>query len=69
MDETFKTCSWHFNSLKPEQNDRSADIFKCIRLNEDFSILLAISLKFAPAYEGKPGMKLALSITWTNDDL
>ena len=38
-----------FNTLRLRQNPRHfADIFKCIFLNENVSILLKISLKFVP---------------------
>ena len=39
-----------FNTLRPRQNGRHSpdDIFKCIFLNENIWILIAISLKFVP---------------------
>ena len=38
------------HTLKPRQDDRhfSDDIFKCISMNENVSILIKISLEFAP---------------------
>ena len=42
----------HINSLRPRVNIRpfADDIFKCIFLNENESILLRISLKFIPKF-------------------
>ena len=39
-----------FNSSPPGQNGRyvADDIFKCIYMNENFSILIRISLNFVP---------------------
>ena len=38
------------NSSPPEENDRhfGDDIFRCIFVNENFSILIKISVKFVP---------------------
>ena len=39
---------WFFNSSPPGQNGRhfAVNIFRCIFMNEKFSILIKISLKF-----------------------
>ena len=50
------SCMWgnnhnqFLNTLRPRQNGRhfADDIFKCILLNENTSILINISLKFVP---------------------
>ena len=56
VDEHLQSChQFHsymceiFNSLRPRQNDHHIpDIFKCISLNENVSLLINIWLKFIP---------------------
>ena len=49
-EQCVKQRGWLINTLRPRQNERhfADDIFKCIFLNENVSIAMKISPKFAP---------------------
>ena len=65
------SAAWVFNTLRPRQNGRHSpdDIFKCIFLNENIWILIAISLKFVPKgpINNIPALVQIMAWRWPGD--